>query len=178
MNHITTIEQLTETLDNADPLSHAKIMKNITIKASEFEPFATWTKECYTRNCLARTEKYELILLCWEIGAETPIHGHGGENCWVYQVKGTVKEMRFEQNAEVLKLTNQMVLTPGKLTYMNDKMGYHSIKNISNQRAMTLHIYASPIDSCKVYNDEDDCFELKEMSYHTYKGNEVADCVF
>ena len=173
MNHITTIEQLTETLDKADPLEHVKIMKRIKIEASNFEAFTTWTKECYTRNCLARTNQYELILLCWEIGAKTPIHGHGGENCWVYQVQGTVKEMRFEEKKGQLEETNQMILTPGKLTYMNDRMGYHSIKNISNQRAMTLHIYASPIDRCKVFNDKEDCFELKEMSYHTFKGNEV-----
>ncbi len=173
MNHISTVEQLTEALDNADPLQHAKIMKRIKIQAHDLECFTTWSKECYTRNCLARTEQYELILLCWEIGAKTPIHGHGGEDCWVYQIQGTVEEMRFEGEDGLLKETNRMVLTPGKLTYMNDKMGYHSIQNISNQRAMTLHIYASPIDACKVYNDQKDCFEIKEMSYHTYKGDEV-----
>ena len=67
-----------------------------------------------------------------------------------------------------------MTLTPGKLTYMNDSMGYHTIGNISNQRAMTLHIYASPIDSCKVYNNEKACFEVKHMSYHTCKENALA----
>lgn len=173
MNYITSIEQLVQILDNADSLDHAKIMKRINIKADEFQPFSTWKNKCYTRNCLGRTGQYELILLCWEIDAKTPIHGHGGEDCWVYQVQGTVEEMRFEDNAGVLTETNHMTLTPGKLTYMNDKMGYHSIKNTSNQRAMTLHIYASPIDTCKVYNDKDECFEVKEMAYHTYKGNEV-----
>lgn len=176
-NHISSIEQLTKKLDSSAPLDHAKIIKRIKMEAHEFEPFNTWSKECYTRNCLARTEKYELILLCWAVGAKTPIHGHGGEDCWVYQIQGTVKETRFEQNAGRLKATNQILLTPGKLTYMNDRMGYHSIENISDQRAMTLHIYASPIDSCKVYNDEKDCFEMKEMSYHTFKGNKVESAV-
>jgi cysteine dioxygenase len=178
MNHIISIEQLAETLDQVAPLDHAKTMKRIKIEAQELEPYTTWSDQCYTRNCLARTKEYELILLCWDIGSKTPIHGHGGEDCWVYQVQGTVKEIRFEQNVGLLKVTDEMVLTPGKLTYMNDIMGYHSIENISNQRAMTLHIYASPIDTCKVYNDEEDCFEIKEMSYHTYKGNEVESSAF
>jgi cysteine dioxygenase len=176
--HIISIGQLTETLDNSVALDRAKIMKRIKIEAHELEPFTTWSKQCYTRNCLARTKQYELILLCWDIGAKTPVHGHGGEDCWVYQVQGTVKEMRFEQNDGLLKTTNQILLTPGKLTYMNDIMGYHSIENISKQRAMTLHIYASPIDSCKVYNDKEDCFEVKEMFYHTFKGNEVESSFF
>lgn len=177
MNHIISIEQLTEALDKADPLDHAKIMKRIKFDERQLKSFVTWTKLSYTRNCLARTNEYELILLCWEVGAKTPIHGHGGEDCWVYQIQGTVEEIRFEQNGELLKLTNRIILTPGKLTYMNDKMGYHSIENISNRRAMTLHIYASPIDTCEIYNDKKDCFETKEMSYHTFKGNEVESPV-
>jgi cysteine dioxygenase len=173
MNHIITIEQLTKTLDKADPSDYAKIIKRIRIGANDLDPFKTWSKQCYTRNCLARTAQYELILLCWEIGAKTPIHGHGGEECWVYQIQGTVEEKRFEEESCSLKVTNSMILTPEKLTYMNDGMGYHSIENISDQRAMTLHIYTSPIDACKVFNTKKDCFEIKEMSYHTFEGNEV-----
>lgn len=173
MNPIVTVDQLAEILDDIDPLQHAKTMKQIHIEADELAHYATWVEEGYTRNCLARTDKYELILLCWDIGAQAPIHSHGGEDCWVYQIQGTVEEVRFEEREEELIEKNRMVLTPGKLTYMNDQMGYHSIGNISNQRAMTLHVYASPIDICKVYNDQKDCFEMKEMSYHTFKGVEV-----
>ncbi len=177
MNHIITIEQLAESLDNAEPFEHARIMKKVKIPGHELISYATWSKQCYTRNCLARTEKYEVILLCWDIGAKTPIHGHGGEDCWVYQVQGTVEEVRLEEQAGTLKETNRMILTPGKLTYMNDQMGYHTIENTSAQQAMTLHIYASPIDSCKVFNNKKDCFEMKEMFYHTFKGNEVESSV-
>lgn len=173
MNPIIAVEQLAEMLDEVDPLDRAKVMKRINIEAHDLEPFITWSEQGYTRNCIARTAQYELILLCWDIGSKTPIHGHGGEDCWVYQVQGTVEEIRFKQDAEQLTVTNRMLLTPGKLAYMNDKMGYHSIENVSDQRAMTLHIYAAPIDTCKVYNDKEDCFETKEMSYHTFKGNEV-----
>lgn len=177
MNYIITVEQLAESLNQIDSLKHAKIMKRIQIAAHELEHYATWSEKCYTRNCLARTERYEIILLCWDIGAKTPIHGHGGEDCWVYQVQGTVEEIRLEEKVGILKETSRIELTPGKLTYMNDQMGYHTIENNSKQRAMTLHIYASPIDSCKVFNPKKDCFEIKEMSYHTFKGNEVADTV-
>ena len=171
MNFITTVDQLAETLDSIEPEEHKEVMKSIKLSVQELEPFASWTKGGYTRNCLARTEKYELILLCWDVDAQTPIHGHGGENCWVYQVQGKVEEVRLVQSASGLIEINRLALSPGKLTYMNDGMGYHTITNNSGHRAMTLHIYASPIDACKVFNEKKDCFELKEMSYHTYKGN-------
>ncbi len=178
MHQIFSVGQLTKALDEIDPLQHAKIMKRIKIDADGLESCITWTKEGYTRNCLARTKDYEIILLCWDLGAKTPIHGHGGENCWVYQVQGTVEELRYEENAGCLKETNRLVLTPGKLTYMNDEMGYHSIENTSNDRALTLHIYASPIDTCKVFNEEKDCFEMKDLSYHTYQGDKAESTVF
>jgi cysteine dioxygenase len=177
MQHITSVKELTEILDGVEQQNLSKVMKSIKIRSNEFDPFATWKEQCYTRNCLARTNKYELILLCWDINAKAPIHGHGGENCWVYQIKGTVEEIRFTEESGNLTETNRIVLTPGKLTYMNDQMGYHAISNISNQKSMTLHIYARPIDSCKVFNEHKDCFEVKEMTYHTFKGNEVLGSV-
>ena len=177
MNHIGTLEELVKALDGADSNGYPKIMKRIQIRESGLSAYATWMEQGYTRNCLYRSPNYELILLCWDIDAQTPIHGHGGEDCWVYQVQGTVEEIRFSEKAGVLHETQRLELAPGKLTYMHDRMGYHSIVNISNQRAMTLHIYASPIDACKVYNDQKDCFEIKEMSYHTFKGSEVGSPV-
>lgn len=178
MNYITTLEQLIENLDKAEPHQIKKVIKRIRLNALEIEHYATWRKECYTRNCLARTEAYELILLCWDIDAKAPVHGHGGNDCWVYQIQGTVEEVRFEQNkgGELVE-KNRMTLSPGKLTYMHDRMGYHSIANVSNERAMTLHIYASPIDACKVYNIEDKCFETKEMSYDTFKEAEIESTI-
>jgi cysteine dioxygenase len=111
--------------------------------------------------------------LCWDAGVTSSIHGHGGKNCWVYQLQGTVDEIRYKKEEECLKETHRTTLTPGGLTYMHDRMGYHSIANNSTERAMTLHIYASPIISCEVYNDSKACFEMKEMSYHTFKGKEI-----
>jgi len=76
MNNINTIEQLTKTLDESEPQENAKVMKRIKITADKLAPYATWCQQGYTRNCLARTQKYELILLCWDIAAKVPIHGH------------------------------------------------------------------------------------------------------
>jgi len=174
MEYIKTIEELIEKLDEAEPREHARVMKKIKLDSTELKQFTTWCTKGYTRNCLARTDAYELILLCWDIGAETPIHDHGGEDCWVYQIQGTIEESHFEKVGEELIKVDTMELIPGKLTYMDDRMGYHSLKNLSEgSRAMTLHIYAMPIDRCNVYNDQTDCFENKEMSYHSFKGMEV-----
>ena len=170
---ITSIEQLIDCFDEAPFSEQASILKRINIPTSDFENYATWTDEGYTRNCITRQEGFEFILLCWSPGAETAIHDHAGQHCWVYQVNGTVREKRYQRNDAILDITSDMHLDAGKLCYMHDRMGYHTLANESNQRSMTLHIYANPIDRCQIYNKEDERFEVTEMQYDTIEGEVV-----
>ena len=168
MNSITTIEELVDQFDDAAPSEQVSVLKRIDIPVEDFESYATWCEDGYTRNCIARNDEFEFILLCWSEGAKTPIHGHAGQDCWVFQVDGKVKETRLKENSEEeLQVTNELTLTEGRLAYMHDRMGYHCIENESSGRAMTLHIYASPIDSCKVFNEDSQKFEVVEMEYDT-----------
>ena len=165
MESITSVQEIIENFDDADPLEQAKIIKNIDIPLTGFLEYASWKEGCYTRNCLAKTEDYEFILLCWDGNCETAIHDHAGQNCWVYQIDGTVVETRYTGTAEELKIESEGELNPGQVSYMNDKLGYHKIENTSGEKAMTLHIYVKPIDACLVLNEEAEDFELKEMVY-------------
>jgi len=165
MTKITSINELIEHFNNANPSEQIGILKSIDVPTIEFEKFATWKDDDYTRNCLIRTEEFEFILLCWDRGSATPIHGHDGQDCWVYQVSGDLKETRFEQVSERFDISSEIELCEGKIAYMHDRMGYHKIENLSSQRAMSLHIYSNPIDRCKVYNEELSKFEIKKMEY-------------
>lgn len=167
MTEIKTIEELIEQFDKADFSAQKSALKRINIPTAEFEEYATWEDGSYTRNCIARKDGFEFILLCWAKDAGSPIHGHDGQHCWVYQVCGTVNEKRFDYNNGVFIETNNANLGEGDITYMHDRMGYHSIQNITNSGAMTLHIYANPIDRCEVYNEEKGMFEIVEMEYDT-----------
>jgi cysteine dioxygenase len=166
MKAITTIQSLIEEFENATKSEQAKIVKRIQLDKEDVISYATWSDTDYTRNCLARTDEFEFILLCWDEEARTPIHGHGGQDCWVYQVDGTVEEIRFDENeAGELVKTQSLRLESGGVSYMNDKMGYHLIKNVRKQKAMTLHIYAKPIDACKVFDTKKEEFKMAEMEY-------------
>ncbi|MCR9173147.1 MAG: cysteine dioxygenase family protein [bacterium] len=172
-SNITTIDQLITAFDDAEPSEQVGVLKRIDIPVSEFAEYATWCDDGYTRNCIARKDGFEFILLCWSPGAVTPIHGHDGQNCWVYQVDGSVREKRYQDSAGGFELTNDMTLEAGRLCYMHDRMGYHSLSNETGKESMTLHIYANPIDRCKVFNEERQCFETVEMQYDSIEGNIV-----
>lgn len=168
MSKIASIETLISEFESAEEKDRSRLLKQIAIPTEEFEKHAIWKKDGYTRVCLARTDAFEFILLCWDKNAETSIHDHNGQDCWVYQVKGEVEEKRYsEEEGKGLEEIRKMTLTSGKLTYMNDRMGYHKLKNNSpnSERALTLHIYASPIEQCMVLNEETQKFEKVQMTY-------------
>jgi cysteine dioxygenase len=169
---INSIEKLIESLDQSSNAKFPEIIKAINMKYDDFESCMTWKDSAYTRNCIVKTDTYELILLCWEPGAVTAIHDHGGEDCWVYQLEGSICEIRYKDHSDKgIQEVSRQDLKPGSLSFMNDKMGYHAIANHSSKRALTLHVYASPITSCNVYMPKDGQFEAKNLSYDTIRSS-------
>lgn len=172
---IRTISELIERLEETDHEQHKKVISSMDIPKEEFMPFAYWKEKGYARNCIKRTKDYELLLLCWNPGDKTPVHGHDGQDCWVYLVDGEMTEIRYQaDDEENLTKTHTETLTGRRLTYMRDEMGYHMIKNNSNQRAMTLHIYALPIDECEVFDESKETFVEKEMQYDSVTKEKLA----
>ncbi len=171
MKSIGSIEELITALNDNDAEVFVKIAKQMNIPASDFEPYANWKPQKYTRNCIERTSKYEVLLLCWPPGSETSIHGHKNQRCWVHQVEGELVETRYRINSDgVPEEEHQMNLTPGKLSFMQDEMGYHTLKNKSGKPAISLHLYISPIDICDSYNTVTKGFLTTPLQYHSYKG--------
>lgn len=172
MKPIRTLNELTQALNSNPKSTYPSLLKYVQLDANAMSKWSMWREGDYTRNCLARNSNFEIILLCWDKDAKTPIHDHGGEDCWVYQVDGEVEEIRYSNQQDSLEEDQRIVLHPGKLTFMNDHMGYHLIQNVSKKRAMTLHIYAAPIDRCQIYDDSTKRFKMKDMQYCS-----IAECI-
>ncbi len=176
MDCIESLEALIQKLNQSDTSNHGKLIKQINIPISDFEAHASWSDKGYTRNCVYRCDQYELILLCWDKDASTAIHGHDGQKCWVYQIEGQISEIRYEKfESGDLFETNRVELNPGKLTFMNNAMGYHKLTNDTDGRAMTLHAYVLPINSCEYYCDDAQDFKSKELDYDTVVSDSLVE---
>ena len=157
-NHTTTIqtiEDLIAELTDEERTDYAEIINSIAIPAHDFEAFSTWSEESYTRNCLVDNEQLELILLCWEPNQVTPIHG---------ELMETIYEP-FEDNEleELVSKTSKA----GDVSYMADFIGFHRLENTQNSRSMSLHLYAKPIRSCRLFDEDSKKFIRKELVYDT-----------
>ena len=76
---ITTVNELIDKLKQTKLENFPKLLSNLELDLESLEAFESWSTNSYTRNCLARCEEFELLLLCWEKGQSTPIHDHDGE---------------------------------------------------------------------------------------------------
>lgn len=167
----TTLQGLNDlitALAESERTTYNHIIHSLQLESDAFEKYAYWSNDCYTRNCIADTEKFELILICWCEGQQTSIHDHGGEECWVKVIEGEFKETVYKQDKMgVLKLTKTKFSKKNDVTYMKDFMGFHRLENSANKRSMSLHLYAKPIRSCNVFNEVSKTFVHKELEYDT-----------
>ena len=164
---LTSLSQLVEILKKSPTEDFVAISKSVKLTANDVASYASWSSEKYTRNCVEINDRFELILLCWEPGQKTPIHDHGGEECWVYFINSEFEEIIYTTSESELEEKQSVKVTHGAVTYMTDFMGVHSLQNVGDTRGYSLHLYAEPIKSCNVFNDSSAEFELKEMNYDT-----------
>ena len=163
-----SIDDLVQALKENNNSNFTSIITSTYLSIHTLEEYSSWSDECYTRNCIEENEKFELILLCWEKGQQTPIHDHGGEECWVKIINGEFKETIFKTTESgELEVENSFVLKEDEISYMIDFMGFHSIENISDGRSMSLHLYAKPIRNCNIFDEDLKTFEMKNLQYDT-----------
>ncbi|MBV1924377.1 MAG: cysteine dioxygenase family protein [Flavobacteriaceae bacterium] len=160
----TLLEELSETND------YEEVVKRIQLPLSELNEYLFWSEQFYTRNCIERNEKYELIVLCWEPEQYTPIHCHNQQECWIYMVEGELDELQFQLNKQdVPKQTNASKLIANNFYHTNDDIGFHSLSNLSEKRCISLHLYAKPIEECSYFSEESKSFKTKILSYSNSK---------
>lgn len=162
----TTISNLPDLLTKLEetPLEYfPKLLANLKIGAESFRDHKSWCNEHYKRNHIVKNDRYELILLCWEAGQTTPIHDHDGEKCWVYFVDGIFSETYYKMNNK-MEIVGEKQMMPGSVSFMTDSSGFHTLKNTTKGRAMTLHLYANPIEQCRVFDNTNNSFFVKEMT--------------
>ena len=170
-----SLNELISALKNEQSTKYHDILHSMEIPKSAFEVFCSWSESTYTRNCIFENERFELILICWQSSHKTPIHDHGGEECWVKVIDGEFKETVYKLNeVSEVNILKTNLFKAGDISYMIDFMGCHQLKNLSSHRALSLHLYAKPIRNCNVYDEQSKEFVQKKMSYNTVSNGTIS----
>ena len=166
MGKIKTVEELIGKLNQkSSDQSYLDIMKKVDIPLREFEKYYTWKSDNYARNCLVKTEDFELLLICFEKGQVTPIHDFGSKQAWIHTIQGKLSEERFRvsENGKSMEQLSSMTLGTNDYSFMSH-IGIHRYKNIYEARTVTLNLYCDPIEQWTQYDGNANAIEVK-VSY-------------
>jgi cysteine dioxygenase len=150
--------------------THAGVLdflRSHPVDPASLEPYLYFSHEHYTRNLIHRTALFELLVICWESGQKSAIHNHRDQSCWMAAVVGTVqvhnfKLIRKDRSAGFCELQSDShsLITPASPQEVDPEEPIHQVLNPASfaSRAVTLHIYSKPFDTCEIY-------DLKEKRY-------------
>jgi cysteine dioxygenase len=132
-------------------------MDNLNTGLATFEQFQinhhySAEKNMRRRILIEKTSEWELVLLVWGPKSQTAIHDHNGSKCWTRILSGQLVELAYENSEPILK--KSLVLRAGDASYIDDSLGSHSIVNFEDTIALSLHLYATPIEFSHHYDQQ------------------------
>ncbi|HEV3306891.1 MAG TPA: cysteine dioxygenase family protein [Candidatus Sulfotelmatobacter sp.] len=142
-------------------------------------PYLTWDRQHYTRNLVDKTPLYELLAICWEVGQASSVHNHRDQNCWMAVPTGRLLVENFHVVHQdiaagkcTIQATETVEMNASQPCAVDPLEPVHRVFNPRgfNQRAVSLHVYSRPFDTCVVYSAEQGtCGEI-ELHYTTEYG--------
>jgi cysteine dioxygenase len=154
-------------------------LASTAVAPDSLAPYLTWDRQHYTRNLIDKTPLYELIAICWEVGQASSVHNHRDQNCWMAVPIGRllvenyrVVFQKIEEGVCELQTADTVEMNPTHPCAVDPLEPVHRVLNPRefNQRAVSLHVYSRPFDSCVVYSpDQGTCGEIK-LHYTTEFG--------
>jgi cysteine dioxygenase len=149
------------------------------INPDSIGPFLTWDRQHYTRNLIDKTSLYELLAICWEVGQASSIHNHRDQNCWMAVPTGRLLVENFHVVQQDIaggkcdiRPTETIEMNAAQPCAVDPDEPVHRVYNPRqfNQRAVSVHIYSRPFDTCVVYSAEQGtCGEI-QLHYTTQYG--------
>lgn len=169
MSTISNIPDLIEALNKVEDQNYLPIMQEMNIPAESFQDYSVWKDEYPTRNCLAKTSNYELVIICWEKGQEGEIHDYNFQQAWIHPISGTIHEEKFIVDPQMGNLVrvSSVHLKKNDFSFMNKAGGIHKYSNANQGRSVSLHLYSRPLSSWRFYDESGESY-TKETSYDGY----------
>jgi cysteine dioxygenase len=176
---VTSLAELIASLRNIEPTQYrpdniGRMLAELRLEPREWSPYVLFEKGRYTRNLLYRNSDFEVLLLCWDTGASSPVHDHAGQQCWFTTLEGAfdIDEYRRisgglqEGYARILQTGTTTSVRSGEPDYRYQGNDIHRVSIAGDQtRALSLHVYARPIAECLIYDCEGDRCMRRELRY-------------
>jgi cysteine dioxygenase len=166
---------------------------SVQITDASLAPYVFFDDKFYTRNMIYRDDLFEVMTICWQPGQRTAVHTHNGQLCWMIPQSGALGVVDYKwmgcdhpENQNVvgidclagsdhtkLEVIGEMEACAGGPVMTADKLQtIHRLFNLSEktERAISIHIYSRPIDSCVAFDMEKNHCYRRQLAYFSKYG--------
>lgn len=155
-------ELVRELLRCQDPVVYGDVLARYAFPTADLAPYLRWDPKHYTRTCVVRNSNFELLVICYGPGQRTSIHDYDSETAWVRTVMGEVVEERFQSEGDGgIRLRQASRLSTGEVVALERGNSIHRFSNAGMARAITLNLYAPPMNQWRVYDEQTGTAEMR-----------------
>ena len=155
-------------------------LAGVRVEAESLGPYLFFRPGHYTRNLVYRDAAFELVLNCWDAGAVSPVHEHSGQECWFSIQAGAFLLENFPLLAGGRGPGHARLGAPervgpvgvGHVDHRTPSASVHRVRALDGP-AVSLHVYARPIDSCLVFDLARQRCHLRQLRYDSVSGRGV-----
>src|SRR6266436_3119189 len=135
------------------------------VRPETLEKYLFYSKGNYTRNLIFKNDVFECMTICWEVGQFSRIHNHRGQNF-------RVDERDAQCGTCHIVPTDTYDMDAGHPAYVNPLQPVHQVLNLTefNQRAVSIHVYSKPFDTCEIYQREKGTYADVPLHYTSAYG--------
>ena len=181
------VEGIVDTLRGVSPLAFGPVeicgrLEGIQLDPRTLAPYLHFAKNRYTRNLIYRDDLFELIALCWEPHTASPIHNHSGQLCWLSIQQGALRLENFRSldgpgpgaNLRIVPNGGVDRAECGCLDLQQGDDGIHRVSNPFDERAVSLHVYSRPYDTCLAYDIAGKTAREIDLQYWSVEGKVLS----
>jgi cysteine dioxygenase len=123
----------------------------------------------YARTLVFRDDAFEMLLLAWAPGSRAPIHDHASQDCWLVPLAGAFDVDDYalaavEQRRVWLVPLRSRRLGEGDLDRRDEHEPLHAVTP-ATPLALSLHVYARPIDRCRIFQHARGTWSWRPLAY-------------
>ncbi len=153
------------------------------VRPESLQPYLYFSAASYTRNLIFKSDLFELIAICWEIGQASRIHNHREQQCWMAVPIGKLKNQNYrvvERDPATktcrLVASHACLITPTEHLEVDQSEPVHQVLNLAEwkERAVSLHLYSRPFSTCEIYSLEKGTYCDVPLYYTSEYGKLVA----
>ena len=180
------VEGIVETLRGVPPARFrpgeiCARLAGVFLDARTLAPYLHFAPRRYTRNLIYRDDTFELIALCWEPHTESPIHNHSGQLCWLSIQRGALRLENFAsldgpgpgRDIRLVPKGGVARAAEGVVDLQQGDDAIHRVSNPFDERAVSLHVYSRPYDTCLAYDPAARTSREIRLHYHSVGGKLV-----